>query len=105
MHIDPNIIKAKAGDPEAFIQLIQEIELPLYRTARSIVNKDEDCADALQETMLKAFKSIHTLKEPAFFKTWIFRILINECNTMVKKKLTSPPLWRTSGRPFHFQGL
>lgn len=90
MHI-PNIIKAKAGDPEAFIQLIQEIELPLYRTARSIVNKDEDCADALQETMLKAFKSIHTLKEPAFFKTWIFRILINECNTMVKKNSRALP--------------
>ncbi|WP_247903265.1 sigma factor [Paenibacillus pabuli] len=57
---------------------MQEIELPLYRTARSIVNKDEDCSDALQETMLKAFKSTNTLKEPSFFKTWIFRILINE---------------------------
>ncbi|RUT43443.1 sigma-70 family RNA polymerase sigma factor [Paenibacillus anaericanus] len=71
------------------MQLMQEIELPLYRTARSIVNKDEDCADTLQETMLKAFKSIHTLREPAFFKTWIFRILINECNKMVKQ-LKSP---------------
>lgn len=84
MHTDSIVVKAKAGDPEAFMQLMQEVELPLYRTARSIVNKDEDCADALQETMLKAFKSIHTLREPAFFKTWIFRILINECNKMAK---------------------
>ncbi|MEK4476753.1 sigma factor [Paenibacillus sp. FSL R7-0048] len=68
MHIDPIVVKAKAGDPEAFVQLMQEIELPLYRTARSIVNKEEDCADALQETMLKAFKNIHTLREPAFFQ-------------------------------------
>lgn len=68
MHIDPIVVKAKAGDPEAFVQLMQEIELPLYRTARSIVNKEEDCADALQETMLKAFKNIHTLREPAFSK-------------------------------------
>ncbi|GAB6991013.1 sigma-70 family RNA polymerase sigma factor [Paenibacillus pini] len=91
MHIDPIVIRAKAGDPEAFVQLMQEIELPLYRTARSIVNKDEDCADALQETILKAFKSIHTLREPAFFKTWIFRILINECNKMVKSNSRTLP--------------
>ncbi|WP_340003494.1 sigma-70 family RNA polymerase sigma factor [Paenibacillus sp. FSL K6-0276] len=91
MHLDPIVVKAKEGDPEAFMQLMQEIELPLYRTARSIVNKDEDCADALQETMLKALKSIHTLREPAFFKTWIFRILINECNKMVKSRSRSLP--------------
>ncbi|MEK4286884.1 sigma-70 family RNA polymerase sigma factor [Paenibacillus sp. FSL R5-0876] len=91
MHIDPIVVKAKAGDPEAFVQLMQEIELPLYRTARSIVNKEEDCADALQETMLKAFKNIHTLREPAFFKTWIFRILINECNKMLKNNSRALP--------------
>lgn len=68
MHTDSIVVKAKAGDPEAFVQLMLEMELPLYRTARSIVNNDEDCADALQETMLKAFKSIHTLREPAFSK-------------------------------------
>ncbi|OAB43304.1 RNA polymerase sigma factor [Paenibacillus antarcticus] len=91
MHTDPIVIKAKAGDPEAFMQLMQEIELPLYRTARSIVNKDEDCADALQETILKAFKSIHTLREPAFFKTWVFRILINECNKIIKSNARALP--------------
>ncbi|KAA8748129.1 RNA polymerase sigma factor [Paenibacillus sp. UASWS1643] len=91
MHTDSIVIKAKAGDPEAFVQLMLEMELPLYRTARSIVNNDEDCADALQETMLKAFKSIHTLREPAFFKTWIFRILINECNRMVKSSSRTLP--------------
>ncbi|MEK3749684.1 MULTISPECIES: RNA polymerase sigma factor [Paenibacillus] len=91
MHINPIVVKAKAGDSEAFVQLMQEIELPLYRTARSIVNKEEDCADALQETMLKAFRSIHTLREPAFFKTWIFRILINECNKMIKNNSRALP--------------
>ena len=88
---DSIVVKAIAGDTEAFMQLMQELELPLYRTARSIVNKDEDCADALQETMLKAFKSIHTLREPAFFKTWIFRILINECNKMLKSSSRALP--------------
>lgn len=54
--------------------------------AKSIVGKDEDVADALQETILKAYKSIHSLREPKFFKTWIFRILINECNTILSSR-------------------
>ncbi|MFB5759878.1 DUF5643 domain-containing protein [Paenibacillus medicaginis] len=37
-------------------------------------------------TILKAYKSISTLREPAYFKTWIFRILINECNTLLSKR-------------------
>ncbi|WP_282938604.1 sigma-70 family RNA polymerase sigma factor [Paenibacillus sp. RC67] len=85
------VVKAQAGDREAFIQLMRELESPLYRTARSILKQEEDCADALQETMLNAFKSIHSLREPAFFKTWVFRILINECNKMLKKKARSVP--------------
>ncbi|MCP1307418.1 hypothetical protein NI000_09170 [Paenibacillus tyrfis] len=51
--------------------------------AKSILDKDENAADALQETILKAYQSIHALREPKFFKTWIFRILINQCNTIL----------------------
>lgn len=75
--------QAADGDREAFIRLIRELESSLHHMAKSIVGKDEDVADALQETILKAYKSIHTLREPKFFKTWIFRILINECNTIL----------------------
>ncbi|MCM3784833.1 sigma-70 family RNA polymerase sigma factor [Neobacillus mesonae] len=74
--------KAAEGDSNAFIRIVQQMEKSLYYMAKSILNKDEDVADALQETILKAYKSIHTLREPKFFKTWIFRILINECNNI-----------------------
>lgn len=80
------VLNAQAGNREAFLSLMREMELPLYRTARSMVKHEEDCADALQETILHAFKSLHTLKEPAFFKTWMFRILINECNRILKRR-------------------
>ncbi|CAH8773168.1 sigma-70 family RNA polymerase sigma factor [Paenibacillus dendritiformis] len=80
------ILKAQAGDSEAFIHLMQEMELPLYRMALLMVKQEADCADAIQETMLKAYKSIHSLREPEFFKTWLYRILINECNKILKKR-------------------
>ena len=51
-----------------------------------ILKNDSDCADAVQETLLKAYEKLHTLKQDQFFRTWITRILINECNGGAAKK-------------------
>ncbi|WIV17365.1 sigma-70 family RNA polymerase sigma factor [Paenibacillus polygoni] len=80
------------GDKEAFMDLIQAVQKSLFVIARSIVKNDEDCADALQETIAKAFTNVHTLKEPAYFKTWIIRILINECNRIIRKNKRVYPI-------------
>jgi len=77
---------ARQGDKEAFVFLIRAVQQSLFVIGRSIVKTDEDCADAIQETIAKAFSNVHTLKEPTYFKTWIIRILINECNRIIKKK-------------------
>lgn len=55
----------------------------MHYMAKSILYKDEDVADALQETILKAYKALPSLREPKFFKTWMFRILINECHNII----------------------
>ncbi|MGO4734365.1 sigma-70 family RNA polymerase sigma factor [Paenibacillus sp. 2KB_22] len=81
--------QAIQGDREAFIRLIRDIENALYNTAKSMLRKEEDVADAIQETILNAYKSMHTLREPRYFKTWLFRILINECNTILSRRSLS----------------
>ncbi|MEK4371267.1 sigma-70 family RNA polymerase sigma factor [Paenibacillus sp. FSL R5-0473] len=81
--------QAIQGDREAFIRLIRDIENSLYNTAKSMLRKEEDVADAIQETILNAYKSVHTLRKPRYFKTWLFRILINECNTMLSRRSLS----------------
>lgn len=78
--------RAQAGDSEVFIQLVKSQERRMYSMAKSMVRSDEDCADAMQETVLKAFKAISGLKEAAYFNTWLFRILINECNLILRKR-------------------
>ncbi|MBB3108825.1 RNA polymerase sigma-70 factor (ECF subfamily) [Paenibacillus phyllosphaerae] len=83
MNLSKLASQAIAGDSDAFISLVKELESSLYYMAKSIVGKEEDIADALQETILKAFKSVTSLREPKFFKTWIFRILINECHNLI----------------------
>ncbi|AIQ38525.1 RNA polymerase [Paenibacillus sp. FSL R5-0345] len=86
MENELDIKKAQKGDHEAFTRLFRQLEPQLYRLAKTILLKDEDCADALQETTLKVYKGLANLKQPKFFKTWVIRILINECNQLLRMR-------------------
>lgn len=50
-----------------------------------MLRNDYDCEDAIQETIVKAFSKIDTLKNDKYAKTWLIRILINECHTIERK--------------------
>lgn len=65
--------------------LILDSERQLYSTAKTILFSDQDCADAIQETIVKAFSKIDTLKNDKYARTWLIRILINECYNLVRK--------------------
>ena len=54
--------KAKIGDKDAFSTLILLLEKDLYKIAKMRLKDDEDVYDAVQETILIAFKSIKKLK-------------------------------------------
>lgn len=71
---------------EQFVHLVSDAETSLYRVAKSILRNDEDCADAVQSAILKAFDKLATLKHEKYFKTWLTRILINECYRMLKER-------------------
>lgn len=78
--------KSMHGDQEAFVQLMQNHMQSMYKTAWVYLKKDEDVADVIQETILNCYEKLHTLKHPKYFKTWMIRILINECNNMLRKQ-------------------
>lgn len=65
--------------------LILESQESLYRVAKSLLNNDADCGDAICETIARAFEKLHTLKSDAYAKTWLTRILINECHNILRK--------------------
>jgi len=79
------ISKAKCGDKDAFIQLMEANKLAMYKTAKAILRNDDDSADAIQEAILTCYKSIGTLKNNQYFKTWLTKILINKCNDIIKQ--------------------
>ena len=75
-----------SGDADAFLELMEKNSLAMYKVARGILDNDEDAADAMQDTILTCFEKIHTLKNPEYFKTWMIRILINECYGIMRKE-------------------
>lgn len=69
---------------ERFIQEVRESEATLYRVSKSILHNEQYCLDAVQEAICKAFANLTSLKNEALFKTWLVRILINECYKIQK---------------------
>ena len=78
------IDEAKKKDPDAFGQLVQENLQKMYRIAISILQTEEDAADAIQETMLKCWQKINQVRNEDYFETWLIRILINQCKDILK---------------------
>lgn len=77
------IKKAIHGDADAFLELMDVNSLAMYKVAKGILGNDDDVADAVQNTILTCFEKLNTLKKPRYFKTWMIRILINECNKIL----------------------
>lgn len=77
--------KAKKIDRENFLLLINDNRLSIYKVARGILKNQYDIEDAIQNTLIKAYEKIDTLKDSNLFKTWIIRILINECKNILRK--------------------
>ena len=68
-----------------FTQKLLESEQMLYRIACAFLRSESDRQDAMQETALKAWQHRNRLREERFFKTWITRIMINECRLIHRK--------------------
>lgn len=75
---------AKKGDKEAFARLIEGNKVSLYRIALSMLREKQDIEDAIQNSIIKAYEGVIYLRKNEFFKTWLIRILINECKLILK---------------------
>lgn len=76
---------AKAGDADAFIRLVEANQDMLKRIAFSWLSDENDIADVIQDTILDAFCHIGQLKKAEYFRTWLIRILMNNCAKAYRK--------------------
>lgn len=81
------IQKAQKGDSIAYTELVKILEKDLYRIAFTRLKNDDDIFDAIQNTLLNVYKNIKKLRKVQYFKTWVIKILINECNTIYRNNV------------------
>ncbi|MBO9598173.1 MAG: sigma-70 family RNA polymerase sigma factor, partial [Cohnella sp.] len=88
--IEPALIKsAQAGDREALVALLREIENHVYRTAYYLLNHEQDAMDAAQEALIRIYTKINTYEEKAQFRTWVQKIVTNICIDKFRRKRPS----------------
>ena len=87
---------SKKGTDAWFSREIEAMTPTLFRVAFAILRNRTDCEDAAQSAVLKAYRKLGSLKERRYFRTWLIRILKNECFDMLKRQR---PLVELSEQP------
>lgn len=67
-------IRAKRGDKAAFEEIVRMLERPLFYYVRRLVESDEDAWDVLQQTWVKAFRGLGSLRETKSLRIWLYAI-------------------------------
>jgi RNA polymerase sigma-70 factor (ECF subfamily) len=80
------VTAAKAGDNDAFGQLVERHEANVYGLCLKMLKNPEDAEDCLQEVFIKAYKALPTFREEARFSTWVYRIATNAALMRIRKK-------------------
>lgn len=81
------VLSAMSGDRDAYGQLYEKYALDMYRFALGICKNTYDAQDAVQETAVAVFKSMHSLRNPEKFKSYLFSALSNTCKKVLSKKI------------------
>ena len=85
--MDDSLIQAAIkGNDDALILCLQQMSPQLVKTAMALMGDSESVKDCIAETTLHVYKSRKQIKHPEFFKTWVIRILLNQCNNELKRQ-------------------
>jgi RNA polymerase sigma-70 factor (ECF subfamily) len=86
MDLNATIDRVLQGEKEEFAEITRQCNQSLYRVAFAILKNESDAEDVVQTTYLKAYVHLSSFRKDSSFKTWITRILVNECNMQLRKK-------------------
>lgn len=71
---------------QEYILRAEALKERLYRTAALYLGSESAAVDAVDEAVYKGFCACKKLRQPEFFDTWLTRILINVCNTELRRR-------------------
>jgi RNA polymerase sigma-70 factor, ECF subfamily len=86
---------AKDDDKEAFEILVKRHQGRVFAVAGGILRNKEDVEDIAQQVFVKAYFSLKRFDQRAAFSTWLYKITVNECWDVLRKRKSRPLLYET----------
>lgn len=85
------IEKCKKNDRSAFNTLVQTYQSKIINLAYGMLSNQEDACDAAQEVFIRVYRGIFKFEQKSSFSTWIYRITVNVCNDILRKRTRTAP--------------
>lgn len=93
MDLKEAVIKASAGDQQAFAYIFDVFAGPIYRFVRRKIQNEAEAQDLVQDIFLKAWRGLPKLKkENLKFSAWLYRIASNTVNDVFRQRYRSPQI-------------
>lgn len=97
---DVEIIEAVLdGDVDRYAELVDKYQDVAIKVAFSMLGDYEDARDASQEAFVSAYRSLGRFRGGAKFSTWLYRIVVNECKDVYRRRARQPSVVATVGEP------
>src|ERR1700680_4049611 len=89
--VDRELVRRAQGeDQEAFEELVRRHQHRVFAVAGGILRRREDVEDIAQQVFVKAYFSLKRFDQRAAFSTWLYKITVNECWDLLRKKKVRP---------------
>ncbi|MFD6467340.1 RNA polymerase sigma factor [Streptomyces goshikiensis] len=85
-------VRAAEGDEDSFAVLVQRHSQSLLTLARGMLGNPQDAEEAVQDAFLSAWRRLPEYRHAAEFRTWMYRITVNRCLTMRRRRPPPVPL-------------
>ena len=85
------IDRVKAGDGDAYMELVGDYRIRLYRKASSLLGDPEDAEDVLQDALMTAYKALPRFRGESGIYTWLYRIVVNKCRDFQRSRKSGKP--------------
>ncbi len=79
------LVQAQKGDQQAFTNIVEAYQKPVYNLCYRMLNNAEDAEDAAQETFLRAYRSLKQYDHSRQFSTWLLSIAAHYCIDQIRK--------------------
>jgi RNA polymerase sigma-70 factor (ECF subfamily) len=80
------VARSKAGDLQAFGELVRRYQKPVYRIVLRMVRSPDDADDLTQDTFVRAHRGLKTFREEFDFHPWLYRIAVNQAINFINKR-------------------